>query len=93
MAQNTTVTLTAGVWTQLTNANATNIMWENREGYSILVKGTADATQPTDDLGAVEYPGRTGERSVVLADFFPGITAVRLWGYCNSDARVMVSHD
>ena len=92
MSQNTTITLTAGAWTQLTDANVTNITFQNTGGYHVLVKGTTDATAPTDTTGAVRYNPGQGERNVALSDLFPGISAVRLWALCDQAVGVVVSH-
>lgn len=92
MAQNTTKTLTAGGWTQLTDADVTSITFQNIGGYHVLVKGTTDATAPTDTTGAVRYNPGQGERNVALSDLFPGIAAVRVWAYSDQGISVMVSH-
>lgn len=92
MAQNTTTTLTAGAWTQLTDANVTSITFQNTSGYHILVKGTTDATTPTDASGSIRYNPGQGERNVALSDLFPGIAAVRVWAYSDQGISVMVSH-
>lgn len=92
MAQNTTITLTAGSWVQLTDADVTSITFQNTGGYHVLVKGTTDATAPTDATGAVRYNPGQGERNVALSDLFPGISAVRLWAFCDQAVSVAVSH-
>lgn len=92
MAQNTDVILPIAVWTQLTDANVTSITFQNKSGNYILVKGTAGATAPTDDDGAVRYNPGQGERNVLLSDLFPGIAATRVYCYAPTGAEVMVSH-
>jgi hypothetical protein len=92
MAQNTTITLTPGAWTQLTDADVTSITFQNRAGYPMFVKGTTGATAPTDATGAIRYNPGQGERNVDLADLFPGIAAVRLWALSEQGNDVMVSH-
>lgn len=92
MAQNTDITLTANTWTQLTNADVTSITFQNKGTYHIFVKGTAGATAPTNDNGAVRYNPGQGERNVSLADLFPGIAATRVWALCQKPLEVMVSH-
>ena len=92
MAQNTNKTIAAGSWTQLTDADITSITFQNAGDDRIFVKGTADATEPTDLNGAVGYNPWQGERNVALSDLFPGISAVRVWAYCPEDATVVVSH-
>ena len=53
MAQNTDIILAADDWTQLTDANVTSITFQNKGTYYMLVKGTTDATKPTNDDGAI----------------------------------------
>ena len=92
MAQNTTITLTAGQWTQLTNADANSVTFQNTGGYHILLKGTTDATAPTDNTGAIRANPGQGELNVLLADLFPGISAARLWAYSEQAVGVFISH-
>jgi hypothetical protein len=92
MAQNTTITLTAGAWTQLTDADISSITFQNTGGYHMLVKGTATATAPTDATGAIRYNPGQGERNVSLSDLFPGISAARVYAYSDDAVSVMVSH-
>lgn len=93
MAQNTTVTLTAGTWTQLTDADISALTFQNRSGYHMLVKATTDTTAPTDTAGAIRYNPGQGERNVLLADLFPGLTApVRIWALSDQAIEVAVSH-
>lgn len=92
MAQNTTITLAAETWTQLTDANITSITFQNISGYHVMVKGTTSAVAPTDDDGAIRYNPGQGERNVLLSDLFPGISATRVYAYAPNGAEVMVSH-
>jgi hypothetical protein len=92
MAQNTTIILTPGVWTQLTDADVSSITFQNRTAYPMLVKGTADATAPKTDEGAIRYNPGQGEINALMIDLFPGISAVRLWALSNEANDVMVSH-
>ena len=92
MAQNTTMTLTAATWTQLTDANVTTITFQNTGARYIQVKGTTDATAPTDATGALRYNPGQGELNTALSDLFPGISAVRVWAYSDIAVPVMVSH-
>ena len=92
MAQNTTITLAAETWTQLTDANITSITFQNISGYHVMVKGTTSAVAPTDDDGAVRYNPGQGERNVLLSDLFPGISATRVYAYAPNGAEIMVSH-
>ena len=92
MAQNTTTTLTAATWTQLTDADVTTITFQNTGSQYIQIKGTTDATAPTDATGALRYNPGQGELNTALADLFPGIAAVRVWAYSDIAVPVMVSH-
>lgn len=92
MAQNTTVNVPAGAWTQLTDADVTSITFQNQGGYHVLVKGTTGTTAPTSPAGAVRYNPGQGERNVAMSDLFPGISAVRVWAYCDQSVPILVSH-
>jgi len=92
MAQNTTITLTAKSWTQLTDADVTKITFQNISGYHILIKGTTGATAPTDTTGSIRANPGQGELNVFMADLFPGISAARLWAYSDCAVEVFVSH-
>lgn len=92
MAQNTNITLTAGTWTALTDADVNSITFQNKGTYHILVKGVAGATPPTDDDGAIRYNPGQGERNVSLSDLFPGVSATRVYAICHKPVEVMVSH-
>ena len=92
MAQNTTIQVPALAWTQLTDADVTSITFQNRTAYAVLIKGTTDATAPSDNIGALRYNPGQGERNVELADLFPGIAAVRLWAFSESASEVTVSN-
>ena len=92
MAQNTTITLTAGEWTQLTNANVNSITFQNIGRYHVFLKGTTDTTPPTDRSGAIRANPGQGELNAFMSDLFPGIAAVRLWAFCDQSVEVFVSH-
>ncbi len=92
MPQNTTVTATPNVWTQVTDANVSAITFQNVSGYHGMFSGTTGATAPTSMAGAIRYNPGQGERSVLMADLFPGIAAVRLWVLSEQAISVMVSH-
>ena len=92
MAQNTTITLTPETWTQLTDADVSSITFQNTGGYHILIKGTTDATAPTNAAGAIRANPGQGELNVLMADLFPGIAAKRLWAFSSQAVGVFVSH-
>ncbi len=97
MARNTTITIAEGDWGQLTDANVTNITFQLlTPGQRIYVKGTIDATEPTDIAGAALYTSNEGEANIALSDLFPGISAVRVWAFNDAEGigsvKVFVSH-
>lgn len=93
MAQNTTVNVTAATWTQLTNSDTARITFQNVSGNHVIVKATAGATAPTDFTGGIRYNPGQGERNVLIADLFPGLTGGnRVYVYADNGASVMVSH-
>lgn len=93
MAQNTTISIAAKDWTQLTNADVASITFQNIGGYYIFVKATTDATKPADFASAIRYNPGQGERNVSLNDLFPGLSgADRVWAYSDQAVDVMVSH-
>jgi hypothetical protein len=92
MAQNTTKIIPAKTWTQLTDADVTTITFQNTSGFYVLVAGTAGATAPTDDAGAIRYNPGQGELNTALSDLFPGISATRVYVYAPIGGEVMVSH-
>ena len=94
MAQLDTIAATAATWTQITDADATAITFQNQAGINMLLKGTTDATAPTTPDGAIIYPPFMGERNVTITDLFPEPSGVdRLWVYfAAGPGSVMVSH-
>jgi hypothetical protein len=93
MAQNTTVTLTAGTWTQLTNANVTAITFQNTSSHHMFVAGTVGASAPSSTSGAIRYNPGQGEKNAALTDLFPGTSgANRVYAYSVNALDVMVSH-
>jgi len=93
MAQHTTITGSAGAWVQLTNANATDVTFQNLSDSPVLISGTTGAVAPTTTAGAFSYPPQSGEMKKALTDMFPGVVAVRLWAYSvNGKVQVSVSH-
>ena len=93
MAQNTTITVPAATWTQLTDADITSITFQNVGSNHVVIKATTDGTAPTSSAGGFRYNPGQGERNVALSDLFPGITGRdRLWCYSTDGASVVVSH-
>lgn len=92
MARNTTISMAANVWTEITNANATSITFQALKNPSgVFVSGTTGGA-PTSTAGAILYEPQQGERNAALVDLFPGVSAVRVWAISDQAARVMVSH-
>lgn len=92
MALNTTVEIPARTWTQLTNADVTDITIVNEGPNALMIKVTARATPPTDFTAGITYLPNSGERFVALADVWPGIAATRVYAYCGNPTQVVVSH-
>jgi hypothetical protein len=93
MAQNTTINLTAGVWTQITDADVSSLTFQNLSAGTILIKGTASASAPSTAAGSIHYGPGMGEAGVFLSELFPGVaSAVRVYGYSDTGAAVFVSH-
>ncbi len=93
MAQQTTIEVAAATWTQITDADVTNITFQIGSNEPVYLLGTAGATAPTSITGALTYYSGQGEVSRTLADMFPGVASVtRLYAYCAGRANVVVSH-
>jgi hypothetical protein len=88
-----TVNVAAETWTQITNADVTELTFQNVSDQTIRVTATAGATAPTTLNGALRYAPMMGEVKMVLADYFPGVSgANRVWVYADSGVSVFVSH-
>lgn len=97
MPKNDTDIVAAGAWTEITDADVTNITFfvDAPNGRnSVYIKATVGASAPTDLDGAIRYTDGQGERNVALTDLFPGISgANRVYAYpTDTIARVFVSH-
>lgn len=94
MPQNTTISVESA-WELLTDANVTEITFQNIGTGAIYVNGTVGDTTPPNaaEFGVLYRPGE-GEAGKTLADLFPGVSGVnRLWAKsASTDARVFVSH-
>jgi hypothetical protein len=91
MAQNTTKKIEPKTWTQLTDANVSSITFQNR-GANAFVAGTAGTTPPSSTSGAILYATGQGELNTLMIDLFPGISAARVWAYCDTATEFTVSH-
>ena len=94
MPQNATVTVPAGTWTQITNANVTALRVQNLNGFPIKIKATAGAVAPTDAAGAITLlPHAAIAADLTLAQLFPGVSgANRVYAFSDAPALVSVSH-
>lgn len=96
MAQNSTITIAADDWTQVTNGDATAVRVQNL-GSEVMFKAAVGAVKPTDAQGALFYSAGNGfDASVTLSNLFPGISgANRLYARCSGtgvSGLVSVSH-
>ena len=91
--QNVTVVVPAGVWTQLTPADATAIRVQNL-GFSNLWLMATIAAGPAPAVQAGAIFLKPGDRTVItLATEFVGITlATRLWAYSDTATNAAVSN-
>lgn len=92
MARNTTVTLTAGSWTELTDADVQEVTFQNISSSYVLVQGTTGSA-PSAKAGSLRYNPGQGERNMPLSYLWPGVSGVvRLWAYSDQNVEVMISH-
>lgn len=94
MPSNTTITLTASVWTQITAGDVTALRVQNQGGYEVRLKATVGAVAPTDSAGSlILQPYGVISADYVLADLWPGVSgANRVYALCDSPVSVSVSH-
>ena len=94
MAQNTTLTIAEGSWTQLTNADVTSITFQVKSGGPVSIAVTAGAVAPSDFSGAVEYGEGEGEINVSIAALAPGLAnPTRVYAFSHGGpSQVFVSH-
>jgi hypothetical protein len=94
MARNEDIALQAGVWTQLTNANAASVRISLRTGQAVELQATNGTTPPATASGSVPLtPFGTLAADLTLADLWPGVSgANRLWALSPVYQTVSVSH-
>ena len=92
-----TITCPDGVWTQLTNADATAITFAVLSG-SVFLRATTDTTTPTEDHG-IPYRKGEGELQKTISELFYLASADRVWakpmsisGGSSDQAAVYVDH-
>ena len=87
------ITCAVGAWTQLTNADATNVTFQVISG-SVYIRYTTDATTPTATLEGQRYDAGEGKQNTALTDLVALGGAARVWARpIGSDAaRVFIDH-
>lgn len=91
MPQNANVTVNDDDYTELTNADATNVTFQVQNSACMIKVATS--TKPTNDDGAFKYQAGEGEINKPLSEIAPGATGSRLWARSNSGhCIVAISH-
>ena len=67
-----------GEWTEITNANATNITFQVRRGVA-LIRGATTGTPPSVALNGARYTSGEGTQNTPLSDLFAGAGIVRVF--------------
>lgn len=93
MARSEDLYIPAKVWTEITNADVSEITFQNKSTRSVMhVAVTVGSVAPTGVSGVVYSPG-TGEYDLRLSSGFPGVIGGnRVWVYTEDPAEVFVSH-
>lgn len=80
-------------WTQLTNADATTVTFQVREG-AVEIHATTDATEPATTEYGIVYQTLQGERNVEISAIVGLTGADRLWAraFGKDGAKVYVDH-
>ncbi|MGH1417075.1 MAG: hypothetical protein ACRBB0_26565 [Pelagimonas sp.] len=93
MPRSTTIPAVQNQWTELTDGEvSTEVLFQNRSGYSMDFQATADANAPTSLGGAIQYRPGQGERDT-LQNIFPGVSgANRLWVYSHNGGLISIQH-
>jgi hypothetical protein len=88
------VTLAAGEWTQLTNADATAVRVQNLGVRPVLIKARVGAGALSSTGGSITLePNAIVGVGVTLAQMFPGVEgASRLYAFSETGGIVSVSH-
>jgi hypothetical protein len=98
MARNSTVSLAATTYTQLTNADAAAVRVQNQSGYDVHLMATNGTTAPTTTEGSVIiHAHETSAADLTVAHLWPYVTdgtftAKRLWAYCEVAVKLSVCH-
>jgi hypothetical protein len=95
MPQNTTLNVSAA-WALITDANVTEITFQNTGSGPIFIRGTNGVSAPNATDEGLVYRPNEGESSRALNELFPGVTGVnRVWARSHATSlvtRVFVSH-
>jgi hypothetical protein len=80
-------------WTQLTNADATTVTFQVREG-EVEIHATIDGTEPSATEYGVIYRTLQGERNVAITDIVGLADVDRLWARAlgKDGAKVYMDH-
>jgi len=87
------VSCAVGAWTQITDADVTNITFQVRKA-AVEIRATTNTTAPGDaTAGFIYHPGQ-GELNKAVSDIVQLSGADRLWArpVSGSDAEVFVDH-
>lgn len=92
MPQNTRIAV-GSTYTQLTDANVTEISFQSQGSAVLEVVAVASGT-PAESVEGVLYRALEGEDNLTIADRWLGVTApARVWArFANSNGDVWVSH-
>lgn len=93
MPQNTTIDV-GSAWEMLTDANVTEIPFQNLGEHAVYVTATNGPASPSDSALGLRYGAGQGECRRPLADLFPGVSgANRVWARAGVGTQaVFVSH-
>ncbi|GAA0760795.1 hypothetical protein FHS52_001131 [Erythromicrobium ramosum] len=93
MSQNTSLEIGTN-WDLLTDADVTEVTFQNIGSEAIYVIGTSGDDEPDVDALGVQYGPGEGEAKCSLANLFPGVSGVnRLWAKAiYQNTIVFVSH-
>lgn len=94
MPSNTTITVAAGVWTQITAGDVTALRVQNQGGWEVALKATVGAVPPTDHAGDFKLAGLSAvAANYLLADVWPGVPgANRVYAWAAQPVNLSVSH-
>lgn len=97
MPQNATISLPAGQWTQITNADVSAIRVQSLAPLTsqpVWIKATAGAVAPTSRDGAIRLlPNQAIGADMLIGSLFPGVSgANRVYAIADDQIDVSVSH-